>query len=374
MIKISEEIYFSEKGKRDNNEDNCGWNSELAYIVCDGVGGHERGEIASEIVVQTFLNFNSNDSVLPIEKTLLIAEGRIAQYIQKNPESKGMGTTLTIAQIQDNSINVAWVGDSRIYQFRNGQLLFQSRDHSWVNQAVDAGIITEEEAVDHPKSNIITRAIQGSHSPTKAQEFLVSDIQKEDIFLLCSDGVLETWSNEDFIALFSSESNLSVISEKIKNECSLSSRDNFTGVLFKIDSIDHVVKKETKRKVTIPNEYSQVNLDLNENNATIKTGNNKRFIIYLILSVLIVLGLVLYFFPSDSTSVNKNTPEPRINKENKIIKDKSENKKNKEEKSEEEIVEPNQEEIKKPEEKKNLTEPKTDEIKEEPKTDKKISN
>jgi serine/threonine protein phosphatase PrpC len=369
MIKISEEIFFSEKGKRENNEDNCGWNSGLAYVVCDGVGGHERGEIASEIVVQTFLNFNSKDSVLPIEKTLLIAEGRIAQYIQKNPESKGMGTTLTIAQIQDNSINVAWVGDSRIYQFRNGDLLFQSRDHSWVNQAVDAGIITEEEAIDHPKSNIITRAIQGSHNPTKAQEFLVSDIQKDDIFLLCSDGVLETWTNEDFIALFSSESNLNNLSEKIKNECALTSRDNYTGVLFKIDSIDNVVRKETKRKATIPIDYSQSNLDLNETNSSIKTSNNKRSIIYLVLSVLIALGLILYFFQADSTADEGNTPKTK--KENKINEEERVNKE-----SEEQKVEPDQEEIKKPEEtidqKEQETE-KTDDGKQ-PKTDKIKSN
>lgn len=294
MIKINEEIYFSEKGKRDNNEDNGGWNSGIAYVVCDGVGGHEKGEIASEIVVQTFLNFNSQDASLPVDQTLVIAEKRMGQYIQKNPESKGMGTTLTIAQIKDHGINVAWVGDSRIYQFRKGNLLFQSRDHSWVNEAVDAGIISEEEAIDHPKSNIITRAIQGSHNPTKIQEKFITDIETGDVFLLCSDGVLESWNNEDFIALFTSEPNLTLLAEKIKKECRQLSKDNFTSILFSIGHVDlNVVTRNEKTKSTSKDHFTTEESSIHfDSSRAVKA--KKRIKIIGLFSVLILLVLALF--------------------------------------------------------------------------------
>jgi protein phosphatase len=177
MIKISTVRYISEIGKRQNNEDNYGFDNGN-FVVCDGVGGSEKGEIASEITVRCFLEaFKKNDSV-NVNDVLKEAENKLSAYIAEHPEAIGMATTLTFSQIKDDCIYVGWVGDSRVYQFRNGKILFKTTDHSWVNEALKAGIITEEEAVDHPKSNIITRAVQGSHRPTTADTVYLHDIQK----------------------------------------------------------------------------------------------------------------------------------------------------------------------------------------------------
>ena len=318
MIKIKEEIFFSEIGKRENNEDNGGWNSQYIYVVCDGVGGHSKGEIASEIVVKTFLNFNTADELTPISKTLETAESRISDYILENPDSKGMGTTLSLIQIQENGINVSWVGDSRIYQFRNGDIVFQSRDHSWVNEALDAGIINEQEAINHPKSNIITRAIQGGHNPTKAQEKFLTDIQVNDCFFLCSDGILETWSNEDLCALFTSNNNLSEIAEILKKECAQSSRDNHTAILVKIEAV------EINKTANIINTELDDEIDNSNNIKDSETISKEGFIkskLFLASMFIVVIIIGIFIFKSNSNESDKNQDlkTPNTNKTKKQV-------------------------------------------------------
>lgn len=244
MIKILEQDSLSEKGRRANNEDNGGWDSGKVYVVCDGVGGNEKGEVASEIVVNTFIEeFKTNPEQL-VNQVLAKAESKMLNYLEQNPQASGMATTLTLLRIRSNGIFAAWVGDSRIYQFRKGKILFQSRDHSWVNDAVDAGIITHEESINHPKSNIITRAIQGAQKPTQADEVQLTDIDAGDYFFLCSDGVLETWDDVELSALFSQDIPIQQITQKINDECAKISRDNYTAIIFKIEQgLPPVMKK-----------------------------------------------------------------------------------------------------------------------------------
>jgi protein phosphatase len=243
MIKISTVRYISEIGKRQNNEDNYGFDNGN-FVVCDGVGGSEKGEIASEITVRCFLEAFKKNASANVNDVLKEAENKLSEYIAEHPEAIGMATTLTFSQIKDDCIYVGWVGDSRVYQFRNGKILFITTDHSWVNEAVKAGIITEEEAVNHPKGNIITRAVQGSHKPTTADTVYINDIQKGDLFLHCSDGVLESWDDENLTALFSSENDPSTIISKIKAECEKYSRDNFTAIVYGIE--EAIISNETQ--------------------------------------------------------------------------------------------------------------------------------
>ena len=235
MIKILEQDFLSEKGRRANNEDNGGWDAGKVYVVCDGVGGNEKGEVASEIVVNTFLEEFKTNADQSVNQVLSKAESKILHYLEQNPQASGMATTLALLRIRSNGIYAAWVGDSRIYQFRKGNIIFQSRDHSWVNEAVDSGIITQEESTNHPKSNIITRAIQGAQNPTQADEVQLTDIDAGDYFFLCSDGVLETWDDAELSALFAQDIAIQQITLKIKEECAKVSRDNYTAIIFKIE-------------------------------------------------------------------------------------------------------------------------------------------
>jgi serine/threonine protein phosphatase PrpC len=235
MIKITHQEYISQTGKRNNNEDNFGLNKGFSFVVCDGVGGAEKGEIASEIVVRSFVDEYRENENADANEVLKNTENKLTKYINENPDALGMATTLTFSQVRANGIYIAWVGDSRIYQFRNGSIVFKTTDHSWVNEALKSGIINAAEAVNHPKSNIITRAVQGSHKPTIADTKLLTDIQKGDLFLHCSDGVLESWDDDSLCALFTSKSDPKIIIELINKECNKNSKDNYTAIVYKIE-------------------------------------------------------------------------------------------------------------------------------------------
>jgi len=238
MIKVGKALAISEQGKRTNNEDNYGFAEYSHFVLCDGVGGAAKGEIASDIVVKQFVHaFQQNQSTNP-EGVLQMAEAELSEYGQKNPDSAGMATTLTFSQVRKNGILVAWCGDSRIYQFRKGKAIFQTEDHSWVNEAVHSGIITKEEAVNHPKSNIITRAIMGNEKPAELDSRLITDVEKGDYFLHCSDGVLETWTNPDLEALFAQGFDLEEVMVQLTNECQKLSKDNFTALLYQVELAD----------------------------------------------------------------------------------------------------------------------------------------
>jgi protein phosphatase len=299
MIRIKQKVSFTDRCKRENNEDFAGSNRNNEFVVCDGVGGRQKGEIASEIVAKTFLKAYQQEDV-PIENILLNAEKNLTDFINENPDSLGMATTLTYAKVFDNGILLAWVGDSRIYQFRNNRILYQTRDHSWVNQAIDQGLITEEESYNHPKSNVITRAIVGSHSPTEVETHFITDIQEDDYFFLCSDGVQETWVNEELIALFSQNQGAEIIAQKIKSECQVFSQDNSTGIIFQIESKvneEPIIPQNSTRRITkSTNGYS-----------IFSSVNTKTWLI--IGSVFLgLLGLIMYLMFGRQSSEKVATP------------------------------------------------------------------
>ncbi|MFN6039683.1 MAG: PP2C family protein-serine/threonine phosphatase, partial [Bacteroidota bacterium] len=142
--------------------------------------------------------------------------------------------TLSFAQIRRDGIYIAWIGNSRIYQFRNGELIYMTTDHSWVGEAVKTGLISEEETADHPKSGLITRVIQGSHKSTRVESGLLTDVQRGDVFLMCTGSVSQVWSNEDFVNLFKETTDLDELRAQIISKCALRSRDNFTGIILQV--------------------------------------------------------------------------------------------------------------------------------------------
>lgn len=302
MIKVNNQHCISELGKRTNNEDNFGYIQGATYVVCDGVGGSDKGEVASQITVKTFIEAFKLNTNGDASEVLQLAESNLTAYVNKHDQVNGMATTLTFSQIRENGIYVAWVGDSRVYQFRDGQIIFQTSDHSWINEALRSGILTPEEAIGHPKAHVITRAIQGSHKPTTADTILLTDIKKGDLFLHCSDGVLETWSNEDLTAVFASLKDPASILAKIKNECTLNSKDNFTAIVYQIDeaNISEAIKSNTVTKNIV-------------NNPTIpkkgSIGKEKKVYLFAIIFLLLAIPLSVYltslYFTSKVDKVKK---------------------------------------------------------------------
>lgn len=239
---------ISEKGKRLNNEDaifplpeQMPSNQKL-FMVCDGVGGAEKGEVASNLAcesIQTYFSsfLEGNPSPAFIQKAIQYTETRFDDYMEEHPEANGMATTLTLAYASSNGITFAHVGDSRIYYIRKGEILYQSEDHSLVNSLVKVGKITPEEAQKHPKRNVIIRAIQGSLRPTEADVVVWNDVQPGDCIFLCTDGVLENVNNQTLASFFDGKSSILDIKDAIMNLCDNKTRDNFSFYLIPIEKV-----------------------------------------------------------------------------------------------------------------------------------------
>lgn len=247
-ITIGKPWAVCEKGGRKNNEDSIYPLPEMVnsnqklFLVCDGVGGSERGEIASSLACESFQSFFSaflekEPSKEFINKAVRYTEARFDDYVNTHQEAKGMATTLTMVSVGTSGVTLAHIGDSRIYQIRQGEIIYQTEDHSLVNSFVKLGKISKEEALTHPQKNVIIRAIQGTAHPTEADIVLLSDIQAGDFFLMCTDGILERLRNEDLSSIFSIYNNSEDIKEAIMVSCSGKTRDNFSFYILPVQNV-----------------------------------------------------------------------------------------------------------------------------------------
>ncbi len=162
-----------------------------AFLVCDGMGGHAAGQIASELAAKTFIDvYYSHSAEEPIEAIIaaIRAANRYVLDVGRSVQGRrGMGTTLTALIIRENSIWVGQAGDSRLYRLRDGNCERLTRDHTFVEESIRFGSMTKEEAEVHPHRHVLTRAVG-------AEDLLVPDVEKHDLragdrFILCSDGL-----------------------------------------------------------------------------------------------------------------------------------------------------------------------------------------
>ncbi|MCQ2752148.1 MAG: Stp1/IreP family PP2C-type Ser/Thr phosphatase [Coriobacteriales bacterium] len=172
---------------RQHNEDSFIAQSPL-FIVADGMGGHQAGEVASEIAINTLCKYapKNLDSDLFIA-AVKEANAAIFRSVADGIGKPGMGTTLTAAIVEGSKVMIAQVGDSRAYLLHNGKLQKITRDHSLVADLVDSGQITEEEARTHSKRSVITKALGAEHDITP--DIYVLQLEPTDRLLLCSDGL-----------------------------------------------------------------------------------------------------------------------------------------------------------------------------------------
>ena len=179
-------------------------------VVCDGMGGMNAGEVASDIAVKTIKEWFTTDKLTDaaiaapckyITAAIVAADTAIKAHSKTNPDTEGMGSTIVLAWLLGQKVYVGWCGDSRCYRFNPALGLERlSHDHSYVQELVDAGKLTEELAFDHPNNNIITRSLgdpRGAAQPD-TKEF---DLYNQDIILLCSDGLCGTLRDNEIAAL-----------------------------------------------------------------------------------------------------------------------------------------------------------------------------
>jgi PPM family protein phosphatase len=301
-MKLSFEV-ISKKGKRENNED-CTYpvSSQSAsnlFLVCDGVGGANKGEVASSIVCKSIVEIIDEKPELNSEKlnkALEYAEHHLGKYLLENPDSEGMATTLTLLMIQQNAAFVGYAGDSRVYHVRDGEILFQTKDHSLINELISTGYITEEEAKTHPNRNVITRAITADGKHTQADSFLITNVQAGDFFLLCSDGVLEA-VNELFISkYFINNNSPQSIVNLIEQECSLKSNDNFSAIVVKIDEkVDaityNMVTEKHEDELTLHSYPDSPNVSIES-----RPASSTKLKLFLLTVFLAAVAMLLYYF------------------------------------------------------------------------------
>ena len=189
-------FYLTDTGKvRDHNEDSViiVRNNENSYLmaVADGMGGHSCGEVASSLVIkylghhfqESFYNMDKDSAINFINDSVNEVNSMIFKYQQNNPESKGMGTTLVMAILTKDYLLMANIGDSSGFIIKDNKITY---DHTLVNLLVAAGELSEEEAKDHPRKNVLMKAL-GANDPIEADIF-DCDMNVDGIFL-CSDGV-----------------------------------------------------------------------------------------------------------------------------------------------------------------------------------------
>ncbi|OQX97978.1 MAG: hypothetical protein B6I24_06870 [Bacteroidetes bacterium 4572_128] len=247
-IELLEISCLHEKGKRESNEDaifpkkNKANLKNKLFVVCDGVGGVDKGEVASRLICEKFAEyFNKNINNIQkknFEKAFNFVEEEIALHIKKNPETDGMASTAAILFIDEKGIFAMHCGDTRISHFRNNKILWQSEDHSWVWEMLKRGILTKEEAKNHRRKNIITRAMQGKKE-SEPDIYFTKDIEKNDYFLITTDGIHDIIGNKELTKIVFLDNNLKNKMKKIHKICDEKSNDNFSAYIFKIKDINN---------------------------------------------------------------------------------------------------------------------------------------
>jgi PPM family protein phosphatase len=238
MLRVAEQYAGSDTGRqRRANEDSLLARSPL-FVVADGMGGAQAGEVASRIAVEAFQPGLAETSHPELELAELAraANARIHELSHANAEQAGMGTTLTAVYVGEQEVAIAHVGDSRAYCLRDGQLLRLTDDHSLVDELMRQGRLTPEEAVEHPQRSVITRAL-GPEGMVEVdtRSFRARD---GDVYLLCSDGLTTMIGEDQIAATLLARARLRDAGEALIAAANQAGgRDNITVVLLRLEEV-----------------------------------------------------------------------------------------------------------------------------------------
>ncbi len=240
MLRIAEHFEDSDLGRqRQGNEDSYFVRSPL-FVVADGMGGAQAGEVASELAVKQFERGlpDGRPPAGALVELIQAANSEIHRQARDDPDRAGMGTTVTAAYVDGDNVVVAHVGDSRCYLLRDGDLIRLTRDHSLVGELVARGKLTEEQAESHPQRSVITRAL-GAY-PDVEVDTEVFPARDGDVFLLCSDGLTGMVHEPQLKQMLEdSERSLEQTGRALiaaANEAG--GRDNITVILFRLEGVD----------------------------------------------------------------------------------------------------------------------------------------
>lgn len=241
--------FKSDKGmQRSNNEDACFvLLPDKVYVVADGVGGGNAGEIASRTAVSEIANYIMKHPIAGIhdkyeivdylQKCLDEANRKIFVMANTYEENSGMATTVIIVYAYDGKIFITNVGDSRVYLLRSGHLMQLTEDHTYVNTLVKAGLLSREEAELDTRKNVITKAL-GAENIVEPDFFQV-EAMEDDIYIICTDGLYDEVGDAEIIEVLSSGASMTDVSAELINRANRNGgHDNITVISLKVTKED----------------------------------------------------------------------------------------------------------------------------------------
>lgn len=215
---------------RETNQDNFYIDKSVKWaVVADGMGGHNGGETASSLAVGEIKK--SMAQGVGLKESISNANTLVYRTSVENPELSGMGTTVVLCEILGGRANIAHVGDSRAYLYRDGKLKQITKDHSIVQQLIDSGTITEEQALYHPQRNLITRAVGTEKNILVDYETL--EIFENDYILICSDGLSSYVEEDKIVNIIENNKSGETVEKLIEAANNSGGKDNVTVVLIK---------------------------------------------------------------------------------------------------------------------------------------------
>jgi protein phosphatase len=238
MLRAADTIAKTDTGRQRRGNEDCALARPPVFVVADGMGGAQAGEVAAGIAVEAFSQGLPGSGT--VEQRLATraheANRRIFELASTQRERAGMGTTLTVAYLDDSQLAIAHVGDSRAYLFRDGALTRLTQDHSLVDELVRRGKLTEEEAAEHPQRSIITRAL--GPEPDVDVDTWTYPVRAGDLLLLCSDGLTSMVSEERVAEILAGSQGLDAAAQALIDEANRAGgRDNITVVLVRLEEV-----------------------------------------------------------------------------------------------------------------------------------------
>lgn len=319
---------LQELGQRQNQEDSIfppvgrQTSEDRLFILCDGMGGHERGEVASAAVCEAMSRYVLDHC----EPYGLFSDDDFAQALNTAYEaldtkddgsSRKMGTTMTFLKFHAAGATVAHIGDSRVYQLRPSQgeeparIVFKTQDHSLVNDLIKVGELTEEEAKTFPQRNVITRAMQ-PHQERRAKADIahLTDIRPGDYFFLCSDGMLEITEDENLLYIITNTTNSDREKLEMLRRVTAENQDNHTALLIHVLATNASLSDSSRR-----NEHAGIPAVAEDNcllericlNHVISTRDRRILFLFLLLFCIAILYLLATCHKSTTDNPNYHT-------------------------------------------------------------------
>ena len=294
---------LNEQGGREYNDDSIYPSPDLAalsdrlFMVCDGIGGSATGHVASGIICRVFADFFRQQlapGALPDADFIRAAQTAALEamnaYVDQHPQSAGMGSTLTLAYLHSGGAVIAWCGDSRVYHVRNGKVLFQTRDHSLVQELVRRGEISPEVADTHPQRNVILRSLTAGAQASTIDVHRITDLQAGDFLLMCTDGLLENVDEDTMNTLLQPNSGLH-LGEALNNIAYGRTNDNYSMYLLEWGGKSPVNQRSSRLR----------------SKDALKKNASKPVFVYFLTALALLAAAFWYFFLKAPAS----SPEPK---------------------------------------------------------------